>query len=395
MHAPNVPKGKPTPCVGVRVRPNTFAEFESLTDELMAIGTKLGSRAQVQFVTTRLHDHTGTQAIMDEHWPQPPMGGASIAPVGAARSGSLGGYMMLGGKDGVPVFMTAAHVVQPADRTEAQDITKNGFERNLGGDRNIAIQYPAKSTIVATMEDTKLIQLHHERTLRRLQEAEMVEGYEGLKASDQQTLAEKPSEIEDAKNKLAGLERILNSEQSLVIGSVIQASPIVTNKDKFRMDWALVELNDRALFPVNASPDEKMIPHGCFTYQGYKQQRAVDDIVEMKKDQWCIMQGATSKIHIGTTNGIETILWMHEPQGKSNEWEIFQGDVGQGRDKPCFGAAGDSGAWLYDSEGKLLGMYWGGGVDFGCATPMLQIVEDIKTRTGKDISLSEADRGRA
>ena len=54
-----------------------------------------------------------------------------------------------------------------------------------------------------------------------------------------------------------------------------------------------------------------------------------------------------------------------------------------------FSGKGDSGSWMWDSDGYVLGMFWGRGDDgSNYATPMETILDDIKSAMGfKDIKL--------
>ena len=104
--------------------------------------------------------------------------------------------------------------------------------------------------------------------------------------------------------------------------------------------------------------------------------------------------GRTTGLTFGKLNGIksETNLELPlngEDQGQQKRKMISQAQVLLTPEELStpFTRAGDSGAWVCDMFGTLVGLVWGGGEKTSYCTPIGQIFADIEAQTGMKVEL--------
>jgi len=94
-----------------------------------------------------------------------------------------------------------------------------------------------------------------------------------------------------------------------------------------------------------------------------------------------LKSGRSSGVTYGIVNGTVSDVFLPGGQ-KSVEYAVV------GQDKKLFSKEGDSGAWVIDSSGSLIGMVIGQGIRGQTyITPITEVFKDIEEKTGAKVSL--------
>ena len=104
--------------------------------------------------------------------------------------------------------------------------------------------------------------------------------------------------------------------------------------------------------------------------------------------------GRTTGLTVGECNGIKSDTQLEVPlndedQGEQKRVVFSQAHVLMAPPDSVrpFALAGDSGAWICDRFGWLVGMVWAGADRTSYCTPIGRIIEDIEDQTGMRVEL--------
>ncbi|MCJ1347168.1 hypothetical protein MMC31_005389 [Peltigera leucophlebia] len=290
--------------------------------------------------------------------PQTPPNGASISlEQDLEGAGTLGGWLMLNFPKSPPVkvAVTCDHLINKSTApTEGLNLSQAKQNEPL------LIVYPAALDRNATIKHLK-------------------------------SLTSRPGCADSDKENLRKCGQIFSKPP---IGQVIAASGNRCNPDGRRMDWALIQV------PGNTSRNNPP-PHDTLNDQSLKAfnelnlgsyKKITEDSVvrqfgSMSKGSWVVKRGRTSGTTTAIVNGMtRTVKWDRESSELvSREVEVY----GMTDD---FAFSGDSGSFVCDHNGALVGLLIGSETcagSFGCGfvTPIAEIQADVKKKTGGFLSL--------
>ena len=136
------------------------------------------------------------------------------------------------------------------------------------------------------------------------------------------------------------------------------------------MDWALIELNDAR----PATNSSHLYPDGHIT-TGASGYAIVADYTEVHK------VGRITGLTRGVTKGLKK---FNVGEGTPGSLEMTASNIRKG-----FSIHGDSGAWILNEQGQVLGMTFGGD-EKGLTTfytPIILMLDDMKTHTGLELEV--------
>lgn len=339
-----------TPAVIVFCLPGTRANFEKLEAVLLAVlhGSRMPIDLEILpgFVMDCAYQ-TRNFALSMLGIPPRPKNGASIGARGNRNdAGTLGGWMALTRPNQIPipVAITCYHVIKSYNNPSlAYTIDRDGIKPSDGFDFRPLVEYPAALDVNFTV----------------------------------QRLAGKPDER----------ARILDIAAN-PIGRVLAASGYQVNKDKRRMDWALIE--SPATYSQNLAPngeglgERQLLPSCSYDIgEGF----VIQETAKFGLYDFVIKKGRTSGITTGFVNKMHRVVrWATHGGNETEETEI----MGVGQD---FAEHGDSGSLITDAKGRLVGLLFAkdacaSDFDIGFMTPIQDLEENVRERTGATLSLT-------
>ncbi|CZR54025.1 uncharacterized protein PAC_03908 [Phialocephala subalpina] len=331
-----------------------------------------------------------SSGILDPHEPLPdqddiPLVGSSIAlfrehdHISSGR-GTLGGYIEV---DGEIFGLTNQHVCLGPFRVEAYP---SGEESKLNS--RLYVSQPAEQDLEdAILDLTKMLAASREQKASHHRIA-----YEQSRLDEMKVWAAKDKNI----------------------GYVYQTSGLRVLEgnvgERFKMDWAIIKLDNTKRFPdpsqiINRVPPYSLRHTDRTSYLGHayelggkelkaetmpshlkralssKEARHKRNIVEANDKSYIVWKFGRSTHHTcGVVNDVTSIYNSKEGL-VSDEWLII--DKTQNGDD-AFSKSGDSGSFVWDSDGFVVGLLWGGKEQvFGTyVTPIETLFEDIKNVCG-------------
>jgi hypothetical protein len=171
------------------------------------------------------------------------------------------------------------------------------------------------------------------------------------------------------------------------IGGVEYSSGFRKNNKDTRMDWALVVLNSPDSFSQNKPPAATFSPAELFNGRlRYKVEpdEVVSKYAPLVKGAWVAKTGRTTTITAGEVSSIKTEVWWENGM-KSMESVLLTAIGGH-----QFAKGGDSGAMVINLKKEWVGIVIGSDayLETGYVTPVQDLMDDIKEKTGGIISLA-------
>ena len=139
----------------------------------------------------------------------------------------------------------------------------------------------------------------------------------------------------------------------------------IPDGSELSMDWALIELNDAG----PGTNSSHLYPDGPIT-TGASGYAIVADYTDVHK------VGRITGLTHGTTKGLNEVNFG---EGAPSSLEMTAANLNTGISKP-----GDSGAWILNEQGQVLGMILGGDEKGYTAyyTPIILMLDDMENHTG-------------
>ncbi|KAL2062791.1 hypothetical protein VTL71DRAFT_5863 [Oculimacula yallundae] len=312
-------------------------------------------------------------------------------------TGTLAGFLQI---DGTIYGLTNHHVVFGTDRKEA--FPTNEEERT-------------RTTLVVNQPSTGDLESLKLRVNIRIKNFERLQAKKELSESDKKKLNE-------LKTSLA--EYNTWTEDKCQLGTIWKTSGVrlsskTSTGHQHRMDWALINLENPGRFQKerfeNELPSTDLNKTGIPGYfesamkLGPDPEKTLDDFplflkrslktkesqyrqkLAEDKDKMQIVWkfGRTTHYTYGVSSEIES-NFKGVDDLVSDEWMVMDSPAGRGIYQKYFSMAGDSGSFVWDSDGFVTGLLWGGRQE--CqrtfVTPIEAVLEDIKTICGaKEVKL--------
>lgn len=278
-----------------------------------------------------------------------PFNGASIGFKGDTETaGTLGGWFMLNLPDSPPikVALTSNNLFGNIDSCRRQQMDLTGLSlKQMTEIETLQVEYPAASDAMATIKELEALSLDPDCPSRNLQ----------------------------------CLEKIRRAATAPPIGHVIATSGHRLNENSRRMDWAIIQVSGRMT-------ENKPPPAAYLTELGYPRfgpagyrvtpDSIIQETCEIRPGSWVVKNGKSTGVTSGKVNRL-TRLVQWENQQESEEVDV----VGLTKN---FAQAGDSGSFVVDEDGNLVGLLIATDLITSCGlvTPMKELLADVKAMTG-------------
>lgn len=278
-----------------------------------------------------------------------PFNGASIGFKGDTETaGTLGGWFMLNLLDSPPikVALTSYNLFGNIESGRRQQLDLTGLSlKQMKEIESLQVQYPASSDAMATIKELEVLSLDPDCPSGNLQ----------------------------------CLEKIRRAATAPTIGNVIATSGHRLNENSRRMDWAIIQVSGRMT-------ENKPPPAAHLTDLGYPRfgpagYRVTSDSIiqqtcEIRPGSWVVKNGKSTGVTSGRVSRL-TRLVQWENQQESEEVDV----VGLTKD---FAQAGDSGSFVVDEDGNLVGLLIATDLITSCGlvTPIEELLADVKAMTG-------------
>lgn len=321
---------------------------------------------------------------------QRPSGGVGIGVSGLDGSGgTLGGYVLLSagaGKNPVTCALTCHHVLRPTRQCARKadeaapaydaELDRLGHHHaavpfnGLDGNSELSVDQPSVQDHLRTLETFTETLTFYQKLVADLQERmDNGMGSDKVERALQKT-REKEGFLEKARDELSGFKR--------GFGHVLATSGYATAPEGCLLDWVLVAVSDRRV-GKNVIPS----PPG-----GFRMIVLPGDVVwqvgQLVLYEDLMMLGNVSGATCGRYNHIKSNVFWNDQTHPTAEHVIC------GR-LSTFGQCGDSGAFVLDHFGRLVGMLVAGQSKegWGYVTPIEAVFADIERKTGCEVSLLE------
>ncbi|EFQ99420.1 hypothetical protein MGYG_02430 [Nannizzia gypsea CBS 118893] len=343
------------PTIVVFCYPGTSCDFKTAEAEIIQVLEKVPSRIHVEFLPGQVHlSQPNGLPIYLSGLPGYPQNGSSIGVKGNSKqAGSLGGWVLLNlpqEKQAIPCALTCYHVIRSTDNATSIYTDMNGVVR-YDPRGQVEVEYPAA--------------YDSQHTMRRLER--IYQNYPGDISNDQ-------------------TYQVLSSRlQSPSIGNVIFASGHRRTADT-RLDWALIS-SPKTFTANKPTPGDAIQPPFELPYNEAYTQNAdskVTQFAQPRLGDWVTKRGRSTGYTTGEVNHMHReVQW---PSGETTfEIEILSYTAN-------FSAPGDSGSFVTNVRGELVGMMFAidcraGQFDVAFVTPIEVIQDDVKRMTGGFLSL--------
>jgi hypothetical protein len=366
MRGPRLRASDRKPTVIITVKPGTrhlWQTVESQIEEaIKSVNLDLEINLEIMpglfLPSASLSEDEGPRAYRD--LPEIAVNGSSIGPRGdGLTAGSLGVWLYFqpyGETEKKKCFLTCHHVIpsgDPAHRS-SNDVQGIGLDGRKVEHR-IKVDYPA--------------------------------AYDTAKTRSMWM----PKIANDDKHSAVGrntIQTINRYASAGGIGGVEYSSGFRKNNKNTRLDWALVVLNSSASFSQNKPPPETaFLPEALFdkTFEYVVEpNEIVSNYAPLVTGDWVAKTGRTTTVTAGEVSSIKTEVWWENGM-KSMESVVLTAIGGH-----QFAKGGDSGAMVINLKKEWVGIVIGSDAYFetGYVTPVQDLMDDIKEKTGGIISLA-------
>lgn len=354
------------PTVLVFFRNGARLDFDHIRLRLVEIlgQSEIKLRLELLQGTITTNTRPNRQGKVLNYLPRRPENGSSIGVSGnSIEAGSLGGWMVLKFPKMPPrkVAVTCDHVVSPVS-TQEDEV----FKRPLS-------YTGASSSSMPAMEATYV---EYPAALDRIRSFNYFK-------SNQESTAPIPRIKED-------LEVLQQLEKDPIIGRVIAKSGLRINAAKRMMDWGLIEspttYSKNKPPPASIFQRDEQFPDGLRERYTMTNDSEVRNIGRPLPGSWVTKRGRTSGSTSGIINHMTRLTKWHQHGGLvSEDIEV----IGLCMD---FAEGGDSGSMVLNQYGELVGLLFAKDScsnDFGIGyiTPIADIQQDVKAKTGGTLSL--------
>jgi hypothetical protein len=278
--------------------------------------------------------------------------GASIGAKGDPATGSIGGFMVFTRGPSAThrhCAITCHHVATTSDRKSSSFVTPLPLQA-------VGSTHPAATEMVSPSEQdfaetVKELSARRDIALKAIAELK-------TKQTKQDNFL-----IPVDMMRLQGNERTLVTVQEKLdvirgqqepFGKVIATSGFRMNRQRRKMDWALVEVHQPGRFVFNKVWHRDRIFNGKDKPETQTEAIGSGPVLstaDARLGGWVCLKGRTSYIVSGR---------IHMIRMKIRDWATREGDmeteelVAVHTSQGSFGVAGDSGAWVLDSSGRLV-----------------------------------------
>ena len=320
--------------------------------------------------------------------------GDSIGIVGDPHSsGSIGGFVTLAH----PSFpkprlcaITCHHVIRTED-PENEASRQPVLQLAPGNVGTVTMRSPSECDFNDTMADLQAQLKSLENDIR--------EAEEKLHRQDGFLIPREQKGLDNDRKASQGLRDEINMLQQKAppFGQVIASSGLRKSKDNHKLDWALIEV-DPDRFSVNIPPPSKELPNKMRSFPKaapYKPVpgRPATKVEQMNPGDFVVMRGRATGVIGGEVHKIREVITSWETPGLDETTETIILGIRDERGKylPIFSYPGDSGAWIFNKRGSLVGQQiafqQASYIEETVATPIGVIFTDIEEVTGGRISI--------
>ncbi|KAI4141176.1 MAG: hypothetical protein LQ340_007705 [Diploschistes diacapsis] len=328
--------------------------------------------------------------------------GDSLGVVDTKFTGSMGGFIGLSTVSNTQMrwcAVTAHHVVrpEPEDTVEFQsDLLLQ--PQDTSHPRAVKVRSPSPGDYKDTL--ARLIkELDMNGKTREGLEVRRAKQHRGLSARQES----EAKELENVQRKLEEKLAWLTSREQ-PFGRVVACSGLHANERSHMLDWALVEVGRENLcqnYPIafHELPDDPgHAPPEDYQWDGRSPNNKIE---RMKLGEWVVMRGRTSGTRTGRVHKLPVAVKRWEIPGlpETLEWLIAPTrSAWEPAEPAAFAKSGDSGAWVYNGAGAIVGQVIAEGKrevgrDFGLSivTPVHDLFQDIEEATGAELYLPMFD----
>jgi hypothetical protein len=315
--------------------------------------------------------------------------GASVGVSGSDTAGTFGGYLRFEDDDSY-YGITCHHVI-----TRSTEPVRT----------QIAIHQPGDSDVTRDLENVIGILRIKSDILERMTATNNQRELVGLEPRDTAPLE---AEVHSMKRKVECKSEEAKKEARF--GVLWQTSGLVTAKWgpseprlTHSIDWALFRIDAHHRLGENAFPGDEefksdMQPHlnaaemetavmfgTRFLYTGVELKTA------LKKSDIVAMVSKNSGTRVGRYSRIKAVVMLDDSPEPTSEHVIMSLDG-----RSMFSVKGDSGSWIINCSGKVIGMLIGGNEKTGCTyfTPIDLLVDSVEKTTGKKLRWLSAESGK-
>jgi uncharacterized protein involved in tolerance to divalent cations len=305
-----------------------------------------------------------------------------------AGCGTLGGYVSI---DGVIYGLTNHHVALGNYRDEP-------FPLESEKDTKLFINQPAEKDLKRNLE-------YLEKRIPGLEKQ--------IGGGDESEENERRREIAQMQEKVQRL-KMLQCEDKIDIGHIYRSSGIRARDEsqgpKHHLDWALIKIensnrvaaqnqivnkvpsyslhytdrpeyvDDAGVCEGNSSLSVNVLPGYLKRGLTIEEIRHIQASADEKDKKYVVWKcGRTSHFTFGCANSIDSLYAWDNGKSVTQEWVVIDKDR-----RSAFSDYGDSGSFVWGSDGYVAGMLWGGVEErfYTLVTPIEVILEDIKAVCG-------------
>ncbi|KAM0800614.1 hypothetical protein BDR22DRAFT_963013 [Usnea florida] len=344
----------------------------------------------LQACATRINDTNPTGSVPHQAYARQVHGGWGIG-VDNNSTGTLGGFVTLCDDHGnKKVYgLTNYHVIRPETRNFPAGIDRGSTEDawppefiNIYSSSEQDFEEEKRVVELELAGNKTEWQLFHPSTLRNAQMGQTIP------ETDRRQLEYLQKRKSLLETRLGLLNSLQDTERRL--GRVAYYGGFRVDKNS-RMDWALIEVAQERV-GVNRLPTLEEIPPD-FSLEGDR----ISRISKTSEDTTGLGRyfkiGRTTGLTFGESHKIESEVWLEVPLNDGDQGSKKRKIRSQARvivapkGSENFNRGGDSGAWVCDRFGSLVGLVWGGEGQKCYYTPIGLIIADIEARTGREVGL--------
>jgi hypothetical protein len=330
-------------------------------------------------------------SLVDTHARSPKSGSSIGLDEEPRATGTLGGYLYLDFPDGKRELcgLTCHHVILPSDEDNAKRINANRVNINNEQDPGRSrVRYPSLFDIDREIRNaekaSQSLQQQFDKTSELIEKEMVIEG--SREYQDWTMILQRKSRTDQ---RLADF-RAMRAKGPF--GLVLASSGMRMGPHGNRLDWSLLKVKDDT-FHVNYAPPAEDLstyynPDGVYAILPNE---AVSrfSIPPLSLNSFTIKNGRSTGVTTGRFASIRPDVQWEKTDVKSTEWELVRYKRGS-----VYCERGDSGAFVLDKDGALCGLLIGQHVSAwsqqhgaGIATPIDDILDDVRMRTGGTLHL--------
>ena len=324
--------------------------------------------------------------------------GDSIGVSGDANhSGTLGGFVVLRHTSSVEPRLcgvTCHHVAREEERG-LEAFKEALVKMNPGDPSRISMQSPSLRDYMDTIAELEKEEKVLRPRIKELEEARVKQD-DFLTPIQQRQFNQWTVDLQQWTSQIDVLRT-----KAGPLGGMIASSGLRISEEGHNLDWSLVEV-EKHQFSANYPPERRDLPwaakesdkaHAYFTTG-----EPATCVEDMKFGDFVTMKGRTSGVVAGEVHKVLEEMRLGETQGiRITREMVIIAVPGNKTPKPVFSGPGDSGSFIYNERGSIVGLQishmepkfqyeW----DETIATPIAVVFGDIESLTGGKIQLPSA-----